>query len=331
MSKLRVICDFDGVIVDIMPQWCAALRAIGFTDCKPSNITKYAMLENACLGGCTEKQLMEALKQVNYARTLERSELLPFVESKLLTLTIQHDFTFVSCQPVDADRQMASKQFVLDVILGTSAHKVHHHAGGMDRVALDGDVLIDDRLDVIQAWCARGLDKHGLLMNASYNAGDLPVNATRVYDWVVIEHALEKLAKQAATLSAVAAAKTTPVRRYFGLPPDNHPDRKEFDPFNGCLAFFPDALAEVARISTTAGRKYNNGHTAWHVEKGGDRHASLGRHALDIAKMRGKLGEPGWADKHGEEAIVAYAAAIWDLCAPLQQLIERLNASKGDS
>lgn len=128
------------------------------------------------------------------------------------------------------------------------------------------------------------------------------------------------------SLRTLAERETAPMRQ-FGLLPDNHPDRKLSDPFNGCLAFFPDALAEVARISTTAGKKYNDGHTAWYEEKGGDRHASLGRHAMDVAKMRGKLGEPGWADKHGEEAVAAYAALAWDVLAPLQQLIERLNAA----
>jgi hypothetical protein len=75
--------------------------------------------------------------------------------------------------------------------------------------------------------------------------------------------------------------------------PDDGKLRKSYPIGSGCYAYFPAALAGVARHSYIAGAKYNEGallHLRW---KGGDNLDCVDRHMMDIrdllaAKSRGE-------------------------------------------
>ena len=84
--------------------------------------------------------------------------------------------------------------------------------------------------------------------------------------------------------------------------------RKATPVYSGFLAYFPDAIAEVARLSMDGNEQHNPGSPLhWDRSKSGDELDSLARHLLDNAKA---------------ESIVHLAAVAWRAMAQLQKAIE---------
>lgn len=99
-------------------------------------------------------------------------------------------------------------------------------------------------------------------------------------------------------------------QQYVVLPTDSAA-RKQTPLVTGCLDYFPDALAAVARLSFKANEKHNPGEPLhWSKDKSADHADCLGRHLLD----RGK-----W-DEEMEESHTVHVA--WRALALLQTEIE---------
>ena len=88
-------------------------------------------------------------------------------------------------------------------------------------------------------------------------------------------------------------------------------ERKETPIFSGVLAYFPDALAEVAQASFAGQQQHNpDKPLAWDRSKSGDELDSLTRHLM----------EAGTLDNDG----VRHSAKVaWRALANLQKEIER--------
>lgn len=249
-KKLKVICDYDGTIVTIMPQWCAELRKLGFVYCYPDNLLNYTLLENSCLTGCSKEQLYEALTRVNYCTV-------PWIAGaywNIPSLVYRYDFTFISCQPVDQARQMAAKTARLQTLIPEAV--VNFELFAESRLELIGDVLIDDRLDIIVAWCARYPRRYGILVDQPYNkVKALPANAVRVFGWAEITSRLAAWSAETKArempLTEVAAPKfaTDSLRPVTEDQPPLYPSeaksRKAIPLYSGFIAYFPKALSYV--------------------------------------------------------------------------------------
>lgn len=95
--------------------------------------------------------------------------------------------------------------------------------------------------------------------------------------------------------------------------PTNPTERKNLPIFTGVLAYFPDALLEVSRVSKMGNDQHNPGQPLhWAREKSTDQLDSSLRHQLD------HLVNP--IDTDGGYHL---AKAIWRLCAELQLYLEK--------
>lgn len=95
--------------------------------------------------------------------------------------------------------------------------------------------------------------------------------------------------------------------------------RKETPIFRGLFCYFPDALAEVARVSFVGNEQHNPGEPMhWAKEKSTDEPDAMLRHMLDEAA------EPGGKDTDGLRHL---AKVAWRALAQLQRAIE---AEAGD-
>lgn len=89
--------------------------------------------------------------------------------------------------------------------------------------------------------------------------------------------------------------------------------RKERPLASGVLAYFPDALLEVAHTSWVGNEQHNKGEPLhWAREKSTDQLDAALRHITDHLK-----GEP-----IDDDGCYHLSKAIWRLCAELQILIE---------
>lgn len=105
--------------------------------------------------------------------------------------------------------------------------------------------------------------------------------------------------------------------------------RKEVPLFTGCLAYFPAALAEVARVSKGGNDKHNPGEPMHHARgKSMDHQDCILRHTVDAADFeaalkRGlKINGLGTEDEIKEAVIYEKAQRAWRDLADLQVTIE---------
>lgn len=93
--------------------------------------------------------------------------------------------------------------------------------------------------------------------------------------------------------------------------------RKDVPVFSGVLKYFPDAIAEVARLSRACNEQHNPGKPLhWDRSKSGDELDALTRHLL----------EAGTLDTDGQRHS---AKVAWRALANLQKEIERERRSDG--
>jgi hypothetical protein len=91
-------------------------------------------------------------------------------------------------------------------------------------------------------------------------------------------------------------------------------ERKAVPIYSGVLAYFPDAMVEVARVSKAGNDQHNPGQPLhWAREKSTDQLDSAVRHIVDHAS--GTIED--------EDGTLHLAHAVWRLCAELQLLIEQ--------
>lgn len=123
--------------------------------------------------------------------------------------------------------------------------------------------------------------------------------------------------------------------------PDDSKIRKHYPIASGCIAYFPAALAGVAKHSFIGGAKYNDGALLWLRYMSADHLDCIGRHLLDLqdllaARERGvtEFTMPIWnfETKREEQKTVTIEEAIlieanaqaWRALAVSQELHEKL-------
>jgi hypothetical protein len=95
------------------------------------------------------------------------------------------------------------------------------------------------------------------------------------------------------------------------LPTDSK-ERKDVPLFSGCLAYFPDALAEVARLSKAGNDKHNPGQPLhWSRDKSNDHLDCIARHLVDAGVV-----DP-------EDGFHHDTKIAWRALANLQLVLER--------
>lgn len=108
--------------------------------------------------------------------------------------------------------------------------------------------------------------------------------------------------------------------RSMTLPTDSAA-RKEIPLFTGCFAYFPAALAEVARISKGGNDKHNPGEPMHHARgKSTDHQDCILRHTVDAADLKAAVDRGDPAAKEG--VIYEKAQRAWRDLADLQETIE---------
>lgn len=101
--------------------------------------------------------------------------------------------------------------------------------------------------------------------------------------------------------------------------PKDAKDRKDTPIFSGVMMYFPDALAEIARVSKAGNDQHNPGQPLhWARGKSTDQEDCLVRHLL----------ERGTIDTDGQRHT---AKVAWRALALLQLELEAAAAKKGDS
>lgn len=117
--------------------------------------------------------------------------------------------------------------------------------------------------------------------------------------------------------------------------PTDSAARKAFAVFTGCLAYFPAAIAGVARHSKAGNDKHNPGTEMHHSRgKSGDHADCIVRHLMDMADMlaarereyNNELSTDQEAVDHLDAAILQEADALsWRALALSQELHEKLT------
>jgi hypothetical protein len=92
-------------------------------------------------------------------------------------------------------------------------------------------------------------------------------------------------------------------------------ERKKLPMATGLLDYFPDALADVARLSQIGNDKHNPGQPLhWSREKSSDHRDCILRHSLDAGKI-------------DEDQVLHDTKVAWRALAQLQLTIEKLRSS----
>lgn len=95
--------------------------------------------------------------------------------------------------------------------------------------------------------------------------------------------------------------------------PEDDAQRGRYPMAEGCLDYFPNALAEVSRISYEGNQKHNPGQPMhWSRNKSTDHRNKIVRHTVDSIP-------------NTESAIEHAAQAAWRALAHLQEKIERVR------
>lgn len=103
-----------------------------------------------------------------------------------------------------------------------------------------------------------------------------------------------------------------------GLPvlPGSAQWRKERPLYSGCIAYFPDALLEVAHVSFIGNQQHNPGQPLhWAKEKSADHLDAQARHMADHSK-----------DPYDIDGELHLAKNAWRALAELQTYLEKGNA-----
>ncbi len=97
--------------------------------------------------------------------------------------------------------------------------------------------------------------------------------------------------------------------------PTDAQERKDTPVYSGFICYFPDAIAEVARLSKAGNDQHNPGSPLhWDRSKSGDERDALLRHLIDGTFI--ERGDP-------DAAIVEARAVAWRAMAALQKLCEQ--------
>lgn len=118
-----------------------------------------------------------------------------------------------------------------------------------------------------------------------------------------------------------------PLRRST-LPTDSD-ERKGVPVYSGVVAYFPAALAGVARISKAGNDKHNPGQPLHHARGKSMDHADcILRHMIDLADLLAEIdrAKPGEA-KPVEQALAEVSNLAWRALAYSQQLHEKLGGA----
>lgn len=95
--------------------------------------------------------------------------------------------------------------------------------------------------------------------------------------------------------------------------PSDAKERKAIPVYSGCIAYFPDALAEVAKLSQIGNDQHNPGKPLhWDRSKSRDEMDALCRHMLDGTGKNQSV----------DEQIEHQRAVTWRALAQLQKLCE---------
>lgn len=114
--------------------------------------------------------------------------------------------------------------------------------------------------------------------------------------------------------------------------PTDSAERKEVPLFSGCFAYFPAALAGVARHSKMGNDKHNPGEPMHHARgKSMDHEDCILRHLMDLSDLRSTLERTGGHGLVGDSAqddILAEANALaWRALALSQELHEKYGGA----
>lgn len=105
--------------------------------------------------------------------------------------------------------------------------------------------------------------------------------------------------------------------------PEDAKERKQIPVVTGVLDYFPDALAEVAKVSWAGNEQHNPGQPLhWAKEKSTDEDDALGRHLLERHKK--------WTTVGGRRVRVR-AQVAWRALAALQREIDAERPSEQPS
>ena len=218
-------------------------------------------------------------------------------------------------------RDLASRLFGLSVYgVKNGLNKKHYMA-----TAGKTNLLIDDSLENIYAWEQSYADgtNYGYIWPAEYNKGE----EGRFYfdkSWLQLP-AIKKKAHWALTdsdrsalLKEMAAEKEEkPVLDYDGM--EEAKRRKMTPMFSGCLAYFPDALAQVAQNSMVGHYQHNDPTEPmyWDRSKSADELDAIIRHLADHSK-----------DPYDADGRLHLSKVAWRALAMLQKFIEEENSNE---
>jgi len=101
--------------------------------------------------------------------------------------------------------------------------------------------------------------------------------------------------------------------------PTDAQERKNIPVYSGFLKYFPDAIAEVAKVSKRGNDQHNPGQPLhWDRSKSGDELDALARHLIDSTNPDATL----------DELIEEAAARSWRSMADLQKLCETRDGAR---
>jgi len=220
-------------------------------------------------------------------------------------------------------RDLASKLFFLPVYAVRSSGDKRHHGSGRGKSAL----LIDDKVETIREWDLSEQHEetnHSYLWPAEYNKGE---EGVFYFDksWLKLPEIKKKAhwaltdEDRSALLKEMAAEKAAekPVIDYASM--DEAKRRKMTPIYSGCLAYFPDALAQVAQNSMVGHYQHNDPSEPmyWDRSKSADELDAIIRHLADHSK-----------DPYDVDGRLHLSKVAWRALAMLQKFIEDEKLSK---
>lgn len=159
---MRILCDIDGVLADLLPSWLDAWERASGERIHPFQITQYGFSQVTR----DPEGFDKTLARVNYGQVRPFSWGLVGVER---LRNAGHDLRFISYVPGWAQKHYHQK-----------AHWLARHVPGFDPAELTychstdkqyvaGDVLIEDYPKTLDQWLARHPEGRGFLVDHLYN------------------------------------------------------------------------------------------------------------------------------------------------------------------
>jgi 5'-nucleotidase len=169
MKILNVLCDMDGIIVDLSRYWLTLIERDFGVKCSQDEIDKWDMAKCGALQTLTPKQVYGYLQQPGFFRAAP--PIPGSLEALKQIVDDGHRVSIISTAQWGPHGAKEKMEWLEEHTPFLNRKNVIFVFDSAQKQFVAGDVLIDDHPDTLQQWAQRhgdGLGKHGVGLGIRY-------------------------------------------------------------------------------------------------------------------------------------------------------------------